>query len=180
MFQDLARRMASRGNGMGMYFSMIDPTRERFPGAPGASVPQTPRMEGGATPRMEGGATPRMEGAMTPRGSAPGSRVGSPERTDESAGRESDRRRSRSHSRQVLHQASRNRVGHHRQHGHHHHDHHRLLHHALLPVRSSRFEHAVGVFESQKYLNLEATKLRDPLAEEYTAQTTTLLNDRWG
>ena len=50
----------------------------------------------------------------------------------------------------------------------------------LLVLCSSRFENAVGVFESQKYMNLEVTKLRNPLAEDYTAQKMVLLNNRWG
>ena len=172
MFQDLARRMACRGNGMGMYFSLIDPTRERFPAAPGVSVLQTLRTEEGMTPRMEGGVTPRQ--------SAP---VGSSERADE-LWRESVCARSCSHSHSILHLASWNRVNHHHNLSHHHHEHHQTLHHALLPVllalHSSRFENVVGVFESQKYLNLEATKLRNLLVEDYMAQTTVLLNNRWG
>jgi Putative ER transporter, 6TM, N-terminal len=45
---------------------------------------------------------------------------------------------------------------------------------ALKSKRRKR-EHAVGVFESQQYLNLEAKRLRDPRSEEYTNLMLSLL-----
>ncbi|KAF8149165.1 hypothetical protein B0H34DRAFT_735166 [Crassisporium funariophilum] len=71
----------------------------------------------------------------------------------------------------------------------HHHDHHHLLQKSLLSLASrSSFrnahdqarrrrepEHAVGTFESQRYLNLEATRLWDPHREEWTRRAMGLL-----
>ena len=55
------------------------------------------------------------------------------------------------------------------------------LAHALAPARAPAFlspaETApVGVFESQRYMALEATRLTDRHAEEYTAQAVALLH----
>ncbi|KAF7419671.1 hypothetical protein PC9H_002263 [Pleurotus ostreatus] len=49
-------------------------------------------------------------------------------------------------------------------------------HHHYQP--SSEF--AVGVFESQRYLNLEAKRLHDPLEEEHTREANALLKDSCG
>ncbi|KAG6834861.1 hypothetical protein H0H93_006863, partial [Arthromyces matolae] len=43
-FHDLVRRAAVRANGMGVYFSIIDPTRPRFPTTPAPSAPQSPAL----------------------------------------------------------------------------------------------------------------------------------------
>ncbi|THU98769.1 hypothetical protein K435DRAFT_720372 [Dendrothele bispora CBS 962.96] len=72
----------------------------------------------------------------------------------------------------------------HFQHHHHHHHHHRLLHNALahlshisLPRHHKRDDHAVGVFESQRYMDLEAKVFHDPLSEMYTERTKELLTE---
>ena len=66
-----------------------------------------------------------------------------------------------------------------------HHDHHLhfsllSLAHALSPLArvptTSSAETAVGVFESQRYLSIEANRLSDPHAEDYTAQFVALLH----
>ncbi|KAF8642481.1 hypothetical protein AX16_009482 [Volvariella volvacea WC 439] len=94
--------------------------------------------------------------------------------------------------------------GHSHSHSHPHHHHHNLLHNALLHLSrqhhlglahrsytgSGTFggtvfglgshgvtEQAVGVFESHKYMNLEATRLHHPDAEMHTSWTTRLLNE---
>lgn len=47
------------------------------------------------------------------------------------------------------------------------------------PHRGHEIEHAVGTFENQRYLNLEATRLWDPHREEWTRKAMQLLGERW-
>ncbi|EDQ99398.1 uncharacterized protein LACBIDRAFT_316563 [Laccaria bicolor S238N-H82] len=130
-FQDFARRIVGRAHGMGLYFTLIDPTRERFPVTPAPSLPGTPRP---GTPSLE------LAGGVSPLPS-------------------------RSHSRAP----SEN----------HPHPHHHVLHQSLsnLAKTRSKREHAVGVFESHRYLDIEATRLHDPNSEACTARTTELLSE---
>jgi hypothetical protein len=64
---------------------------------------------------------------------------------------------------------------------HHHvfHNHGHQLHHSLLHIslERRRGEQAVGVFESQRYMNLEAAKFHDPDADIYKQRMTELLRD---
>ena len=64
---------------------------------------------------------------------------------------------------------------------------HNLLHTSLLslsrpfydkPHKGHEIEYAVGTFESQRYLNLEATRLWDPNWEEWTRRSLQLLGER--
>ncbi|KAG6878663.1 hypothetical protein C0992_007731 [Termitomyces sp. T32_za158] len=138
-FQDLARRAAVRANGMGAYFSLIDPTRPRFPATPAASVPQTPALS--RQPSLDGNDASGLtlnQARLTPISSSP------------------------SHSRQNSHINLSKRL-------------HRDLLHFHPGMR--RHENAVGVFESQRYMNLEATRLHDPYLEEHTAQMLESLNE---
>ncbi|KAG5638781.1 hypothetical protein H0H81_010202 [Sphagnurus paluster] len=148
-FQDLARRIAGRGNGMGVYFTIIDPTRQRFPVTPAPSVPGTPILS-------------RSPTRQSPRPSRVPSRAMSPERdaTDSPGSILRGRRgaasparslRSHSHNRQASHLNL------------HRHIHHNLLHHAFHYRGTTRSENVVGVFESQRYLNLEATRCKESL-----------------
>ena len=67
----------------------------------------------------------------------------------------------------------------------HHHGPHLHLHlgghlpHSLLHLSFGRRreERAVGVFESQRYMNLEATRFHDPYADFYTQKAAKLLQD---
>ncbi|KAF8067019.1 hypothetical protein FPV67DRAFT_1769133 [Lyophyllum atratum] len=138
-FQDLARRLAARGNGMGVYFSLIHPTRARFPATPAPSGVGTPNISRTTTQQPT-----QREGSMR-------------------SGQQSPARSSHSQQQQ--------------QHHHHHHfDLHRHLHQNILRrafhPRQQRTESAVGVFESQRYMDLEAERFNDPYAEVYTEQTT--------
>ena len=68
----------------------------------------------------------------------------------------------------------------HRHHHSGHHDHH--LHLSLLEMAQALSTHqdgesAVGVFESQRYVNIEATRLSHPQSPEMTAQFTQLLHE---
>ncbi|KAJ6525711.1 hypothetical protein B0H19DRAFT_1223853 [Mycena capillaripes] len=60
-------------------------------------------------------------------------------------------------------------------HTHHHSHHHSLLHGLHLSLSSKRNEHVVGVFESHRYLDLEA-HLNHPELEAHTRETTALLS----
>lgn len=181
-FQNLARRIVGRANGMGVYFTLIDPTREKFPVTPAPSVPATPIMSPSPTALSRPPSLDRVplsdyhNGAQHDR-SEPTSPL-YPSRSRRESHRESHAHasphRSRSNSRQRSH-------GHSHQPHHHRHPQHHLLQSSLLHLslaRSHRYENAVGVFESQQYLNLEATRFHDPDAKIYTTQTTLLLNER--
>ena len=69
----------------------------------------------------------------------------------------------------------------HQRHLHHDHSHsHNLLHPFYdKPNKGHETEYAVGTFESQRYLNLEATRLWDPNWEEWTRKALQLLGERW-
>ncbi|KAJ6597201.1 hypothetical protein DFH09DRAFT_113905 [Mycena vulgaris] len=136
--QTVAKRMAVRANGMSIYFTVVDPMREKFP----------------ITPVPSRGGTPVPESPVVSR---PPSPPRSPSR-DNMDDFESNSvpptpiRRSR--------------------HSHHH----SLLHNSLLHLSSGRKknEPAVGVFESHRYLDLEA-HLSHPNTEAHTKETTMLL-----
>ncbi|KAG5730014.1 hypothetical protein E4T56_gene20195 [Termitomyces sp. T112] len=139
-FHDLARRAAVRANGMGVYFTLVDPTRPRFPATPAISVPQTPALS--RQPSVDG-----HDGLMA---------------NQTHSASMSSHPLSPSHSHQNFHVNLTRHL-------------HRDLLHFYPGMR--RHENAVGVFESQRYMNLEATRLHDPYIEEYTAQMVVSLND---
>ena len=79
---------------------------------------------------------------------------------------------------------------HHQRNLHHEHSHsHNFLHTSLLSLSHPSYckaikvhettEHAVGTFESQRYLNLEATRFWDPNWEELTRKALLVLGERW-
>lgn len=164
--QDIARRMAVRANGLTIYFSLIDPTREKFPMTPAQSRPGTP---GASTPPQERGnpmdshpssptygdddepETAPASGATTPTHHSHASRLFhlSPSRSG---------RRSGSHARSTSHF-------------------HNLLHSSLLNLSRGvhKPEQAVGLFESQRYMDIEATMFHDDHANSHTQQATRLL-----
>ncbi|PBK88893.1 hypothetical protein ARMGADRAFT_996733 [Armillaria gallica] len=165
--QAIARRMAVRANGLTIYLSIIDPMRERFPVTPAPSRPGTPgtmtpvRASRQSSPERDGDETDTEDGAdpitepETPTGSV------------------FTNRRSRGPSR--THSRSRS---HHHHHHHHHHGFHNLLRDSLLHLslpRVQKNEQAVGVFESHRYMDLEATFFHDPEVDAYTQRTTELL-----
>ena len=74
----------------------------------------------------------------------------------------------------------------HPRHPHHDHHSHHPLRASLLPRpsydkpnKAHETEHAVGAFESQRYLNLEATTLWDPNWEDWTSKSLQALGERW-
>jgi len=205
-FHNLARRLAGRANGMTVYFTLADTSRDPFPLTPAPSGANTPALgspvisrpsspahtEGrsGSHVRMESrtseeivvdennvkvngpGESSILDGAKTPYShrsrrlfrSRPSSRKASLERTRTHTGASFS-------SSQVV-------TPHH--HGPHLHLHlgghlpHSLLH---LSFGRRREERAVGVFESQRYMNLEATRFHDPYADFYTQKAAKLLRD---
>ncbi|GJE89275.1 aromatic acid exporter family member 2 domain-containing protein [Phanerochaete sordida] len=172
------RRIVTRAEGMNIYFSLIDPTRERFPVTPAPTTPNTPVLTRTNTPAVSRSSSPvrgrrdrSADGARTPE-------------TPHSV-------HYRKHAQTPLHQAIARQLRHlsrtrthqsHRHHHHHHsgyHDNH--LHLSLLELAhtlGSRHdtESAVGVFESQRYITLEATRLSHHQSPEMTARFTELLS----
>ncbi|KIM88532.1 hypothetical protein PILCRDRAFT_62336 [Piloderma croceum F 1598] len=135
----LMRRLVVRSNGMTVYFTLLDPTRERFPMTPAPSGPQTPVTTTPSThPRLRyGKSDPQARSHSHHRHSAPCSES-----------------RSQKHD--------------------------NLLHNSLLHLAISRNpkpEHAVGVFESNRYLNLESMHLSHPDSVQTTARITKLLDE---
>ncbi|CAK5277324.1 unnamed protein product [Mycena citricolor] len=148
VLQDMARRMAVRGNGMGIFFTLIEPMREKFPITPVLSRIHTPLP---GSPAMSRPPSP----PQSPRES-----VNEFDFSGEETSPPSPRSMSRSRHR----------------HSHFHPHQLSLLHHTLLnlPLHRKKAEHAVGVFESHRYLDLEA-HMHHPEAEAHTREITALL-----
>ncbi|KAJ3784989.1 hypothetical protein GGU10DRAFT_293088 [Lentinula aff. detonsa] len=128
--QDLARRVAVRSNGMMIYFTLIDPTRERFPVTPATTRPGTPAGTAPSTPVEKHSEPPHHH-----------------------------------HLSNLLHRA-------------HLHNSSRHHHRASSSYGHRHTSHApVGVFESQRYLDLEAHVWHDPRTESHTTQTHNLLQE---
>ncbi|EPQ61261.1 hypothetical protein GLOTRDRAFT_54150 [Gloeophyllum trabeum ATCC 11539] len=182
-----ARRMAVRANGLGAYFTLIDPLRERFPITPHPSRPTTPAL----SPVQSRAASRTPSRAPSPE---PGSREdgndsdatpGTPATETAHFDQDSDshhhtaRRRRPTRSRNSESGLSRHSGLHVRAtspHGHHHlhHLHHRLhLHLSLTPAR----EQAVGVFESLRYMDIESQQFYHPLSARFTARSTELVRE---
>jgi hypothetical protein len=166
----LGRRLIVKASGMSVYYTMIDPTRERFPISPVQSIPATP--------------------AFT---SPPHSRPPSPdhdrppvntEKVNDHGSLDGGTKKHPHHRHHSVPQVHHHTAIHHRRRGHsprrhtasHHstHSHSSLLHLALS--RATRTESAVGVFESHHYLNLEATHMSHPDSEAHVARANELLN----
>lgn len=209
------RRIVTRAEGMNIYFTLIEPTREKFPITPAPTAPGTPRTVP-ATPVRTREPSPVRSSRSSATHTAesdghgrdhPSDALRSPSITRLDDEKDSVRRRKagihgrgreRGHEQSMLHVALTRRV---REafsgHGHHKrtqapdsHDHH--LHLSLLQfahaltfpsiVSSDHLHHppgeaAVGVYESQRYVTLEATRLTFPNYPELTDQFTKLLGE---
>ncbi|KAH7905721.1 hypothetical protein BJ138DRAFT_1130340 [Hygrophoropsis aurantiaca] len=180
----IARRLTVRANGMGVYYSLIDPTRERFPVTPATSRPVTP-MTG--TPAQSRPPSPERSPPSSPQEKHPHNlHSHGHDLSSESRHLHSHHLRSLSHhaeptsplhSRHHRSHSKFYRHSHSPSHSHHNilHGHGSLLHLALSHIPKPEF--AVGVFESQRYLNLEATHMAHPESERFTAQATELLSE---
>jgi hypothetical protein len=178
-FQELGRRITARATGMESYFALINPVREKFPVTPAPSVPATPLMSATPTSVSRPTSPDRSHRTSDSHDLVLDDMAGGTPQTSHTH----HRALSSSHDPNLqpnLHRRSRSIHAPHFNLPHHlpHHLSHHLLHHKLLSVSRSRRETAVGVFESQRYLNLEATRFHDPDAETYTTQMTALLSDR--
>ncbi|KAH9905564.1 uncharacterized protein B0H18DRAFT_1132072, partial [Fomitopsis serialis] len=204
--QEFGRRLVVRANGLGIFFTLIDPTRERFPVTPLPSKPNTPVMTPVAlrgqslsqpgTPALGSNSPdPRSDPDSVAWGrSPPPSRPGSPtpsavdtkergrlrHRTGRSktnpSGSLSSLRLSISRHLHLRHRQPDSEED-----GQNQRLHFSLLHlahslsvpHASAPVG----ETAVAVFESQRYLALEATRLSHPDSPEATETFVDLLGE---
>ncbi|KAF7322544.1 hypothetical protein HMN09_00032900 [Mycena chlorophos] len=145
--QQVVKRMAVRAHGMTVYFKVVDPTRERFPVTPVVSRLGTPVP-----------------------GSPAASRPPSPPRTPIRESAEWIDENDRDTSPPTPSRRSR----HSHTHSQHHHHHNSLIQSLHLHLGRKKTEHAVGVFESQRYLDLEAN-LVHPHVVSHTKETTELL-----
>lgn len=164
----LTRRLVVRSNGMTVYFSLVDATRERFPMTPAPSLPQSPTL----TPTTSRPPSLDREGRMPRHGAAASTAEEHPKSSASSVHR---RRQHHPHYAGIrLHQRHSNHHGE----NHSHHSHRNLLHNSLLHLAISRSpEYAVGVFESNRYINVESMYLSDPDAAMLSAQSNKLLDE---
>ncbi|KAI1785560.1 hypothetical protein LXA43DRAFT_1037284 [Ganoderma leucocontextum] len=163
-FQTCIRRLISRADGMVVFFSLIDPIRERFPVTP---IPSRPGSPFSMSPATTLPATPTSPGSP-------------PNGVREDVGQFARRRhlpRMQTSLSRYLH----SRLTHHKEEHHDHYLHSSLLNLAqglapqrLTPIAS---ESAVGVFESQRYIAIEATRFTDRRMAGYTEQFTALLQE---
>ncbi|KAF8629340.1 hypothetical protein AX15_003501 [Amanita polypyramis BW_CC] len=179
--QETLSRLVPRTTGMGMYFSLIDPTRERLPMTPYLSLPPSPVMSGSPSrqPSPEHGLRDKEDIYATwTSHESPIART-SVSRRRVVRRSSYDNAPSSPPSSPPLSPVSTPQHSHAHAHTHcHHRVHSRHLHHKLLHLkRSSRHEHVVGTFEVQKYLNLEASWLHTPFTETYTKRMLDLLQE---
>ncbi|KAF8344985.1 hypothetical protein F5887DRAFT_968850 [Amanita rubescens] len=169
-------RLIGRTMGLTMFFSFMDPTREKFSRTPVPSLPVSPDFSR-APSRQH---SPERSNVVEEMFEAPGyqgpTKRRKPHYPSEPSSRIQTAATSPAPSRHDLHS--------HTHHGHSHHHHHsqsRHLHHKLRHLKgSSRHEHTVAMFETQKYLNLEAAHLHIPYADDYTRQALNLIQDSCG
>jgi len=161
------QRLVMRAHGMNVYFSLTDPTRERFPETPVPSRPGSPTR---GTPNASRPSSPaRTEESPSvspalPRFTAACSNA----EIEQHRGRQAPQRRPHfgvgppSHTVKALFRR--------------HHNRHSNISSLLGAHHHDNFgEHVVGVFESQRYLDLESSHFAHPLAAYYTERSTTLL-----
>ncbi|KAI0917777.1 hypothetical protein AcV7_007101 [Taiwanofungus camphoratus] len=204
--QFYARRLVTRANGMGIFFTLIEPTRERFPvtplpsrpGTPFGSRPVTPVASRAGTPW---GTTPVPSRPPSPDGERARDNAPTPPRgtgngvprtlTMESTQTQTQRRRRNVNLQDRRRPSSlRLSLSRHLHIGLRRHEEdtqHERLHFSLLNLAHtlslprvatvSSQETAVGVFESQRYLTLEATRLSRPDSPDATEKFTALLGE---
>lgn len=166
----LTRQLIVKASGMSVYYTLIDPTRERFPITPAPSTPGTPVLS-----------SPSRSRSPSPGRDKPLATAGKTDGHESSHGGTKRHSSHRPHSAPQVHHNTgilhrkRRHSPHWRTTSHHStHSHSSLLHLALS--RATRTESAVGVFESLHYLNLEATHLSHPDSDTHVARATKLLS----
>ncbi|KAG2357359.1 hypothetical protein BDR07DRAFT_1420585 [Suillus spraguei] len=152
----IMRKLTVQAHGMGIYYTLIDPTRERFPVTPAVSHPATPAHSRPPSPR------PDRQSSLTTEKKHPSS---DQELRDRKPSRH---QRARSFHPQSHPASSTSPLHSHRpyKHSRSHHANHTLMHNSLLHLALSR-----------KYLNLEATHLSHPDSAFFTARATELLSN---
>ncbi|THH28781.1 hypothetical protein EUX98_g5402 [Antrodiella citrinella] len=192
----LLRPLVVRTNGMGVYFAIIDPTREKFPMTPAPSQPPTPSMSRTPTrPSSPVDHIPESGGDTVKRRRRPIEHAPSPLRQSltgqltSRSSKDSDNEKKERPETDWQHAFARH--FHHHKHGDSHHaaQHNNHLHFSLLhfahSLSSNHGGHssihlpkpAVGVFESQRYVALEATRLGYGTSAETTALFVHLLQE---
>lgn len=180
--QAIVRRMAVRANGMTIYFTLIDPTREKFPRTPTPSRPSTPLL----TPSRPGtplltpthSRAPSISEDIHPVAGDTHPDSASPPATP-TGGSPTSTFAPHPHrrSQHILHREHH----HHHHHSYHHPHHHKhLVNNSLLHIplpNIPKSEHLVGVFESQRYLDIETVHFGEPNAAELTQQTVRRLSN---
>lgn len=166
----LARRLIVKARGMSVYYTLIDPTRERFPITPIPSIPATPTSP---SPPHSRPPSPDRDHPL-----ARTEKVNDSEPLDGGSKRPPYHHHTTPHVHYhtALHHRKRWRSPHRHTASHHStHSHGSLLHTALS--RAAKTETAVGVFESLHYLNLEATYMYHPDSEAYVSRANELLSN---
>jgi hypothetical protein len=201
IFQAFCRRLAARADGMVVYFSLVDPNREKFRMDKSAS--EMPIHTYSQTPATGLSRANSRDPSPDHRPASSNDRCwenNDPDQsglpassTQESIGSTSSRQlpstptptrfsrfnaHSRSHYVSPLHPfPSTFRNSHSYSHSHEKHYHHSdLLHYSLAKTRARKRESVVGVFETQRYLNLEFTKFHDDNEQEHSALFMDLLS----
>ena len=170
----IMRKLTIRADGMGVYYTLIDPTRERFPVA---SHPPTPSI---ATPVRTRSSSPVRDWRSPQTPTEKHAPSTGQELVDDKPSHHHQRISSRIRS-YPAGPASPFHSHRPQKHSSSYHSHHTLLHSSLMHLALSRVpkpsgETAVGVFESQRYMDLEATHLSHPASTHYTARATELLS----
>ncbi|KAI0653782.1 hypothetical protein C8Q70DRAFT_927041 [Cubamyces menziesii] len=178
-FQPIIRRLVTRANGMDIFFTLIEPTREKFPMTPIPSRLATPRT---GTPSSTRPQTPTTPSTPIP-GSPPNGLREDPEQTARRRRNLQKRALEHSHMHKSFTRKLHLRLREHHEEHQHHQVHFSLLNlaHALSPLArvstSASGETAVGVFESQRYMAIEATRLTQPDEMDVTADFVRLLHE---
>ncbi|KAI0292339.1 hypothetical protein B0F90DRAFT_1811958 [Multifurca ochricompacta] len=172
--REKVQRLVMRAHGMNVYFYLIDPTRERFPVTP---VPSHPGSPSAGTPNVSRPSSPaRTEESASASPVPPHSTTTcSQAEVEQYRGRQALRRHPRfdvdstshsvkSHSHGTIFRSLR-----------HTHRHSHISSLFGIHHQDNLREHVVGVFESQRYLDLESHHFAHPLAVYYTGQSTALL-----
>jgi hypothetical protein len=201
-FHSLGRKLSARADGLTRYFSLANPGIDTFPSTPIPSgyntpAPATPHLSRAPSiERTEG--RPKIHIEIR-------SREADTHQVNSTAYEENSPAQEATSSRSVRAMGSPNASSraldgtvvpsqpptpttpshrhhshshHHRHHSHSHPHHGHHLHNALLHLSlgGKREEGVVGVFESQRYMNLEARR-HDPYAQHYSQQLTVLLGE---
>ncbi|KAI0641257.1 hypothetical protein C8Q79DRAFT_919931 [Trametes meyenii] len=178
-FQPIVRRLVTRANGMDIFFTLIEPTRERFPVTPLPSRPATPRT---GTPASTRPATPISPSTPLP-GSPPNGLREDPEQSARRRRNLQKRALEHSHGHKSFSRRLHLRLREHHEEHQHHEVHFSLLNfaHTLSPLArvstTASAETAVGVFESQRYMAFEANRISYPDEMDVTAQFVHLLHE---